>query len=149
MIPGCDRIRQLVIGGTAVARYVPDRKVGDTDVMISVNDRDKVEEILATCLPRLTDDIRWRTVIPEKLDIFIASSDRFDGFYARGHPEAKLNRTMHLEDLIWFLEKSLYSRHSRRPPRCTEDERTRDAKKREQVEIDLDALKRFHERIRR
>ena len=45
-IPGCDRIRQLIIGGTAVAKYIPDREVGDMDVMISDHDRGKVEEVL-------------------------------------------------------------------------------------------------------
>ena len=89
-IPGCDKIRQLIIGGTAVAKYIPDREVGDMDVMISDHDRGKVEEVLKKCLPKLTDGNRWRNVRREELDVFIESPGKFDETYARGHPSIRM-----------------------------------------------------------
>ncbi|MDE2790859.1 MAG: hypothetical protein OXI81_10605, partial [Paracoccaceae bacterium] len=65
----------LIVCGTAVARYVPERDVGDKDVMISAEDRDKVQGILKRGLPRLADVNRWRTAVPRKLGVFIEAPD--------------------------------------------------------------------------
>ena len=91
-------------------------------------------------MPKLTDGNRWRNVRDEELDVFIESPGKFDETYARGHPETKLIRTMHCKDLIQFLEQSL---HYPQPPRLTEAERVRDARKRKKVENDLDNLRQY------